>query len=745
MTAPLVLKKDNARRTYASPGVTSRRVALCTMAVAGGGFALGLPKISSQALAQSAFDPTSWPGTPAEAFEYWLEIASDNTVTINIHLAEMGQGILTAVAMLVAEELEADWQTVRTQFAPNGKAYYNRGYSTPMESTGGSASIRGAFGHSREVGASAREMLRLAAARRWNVPVEETRAEKTRVHHDESMRQLSYGELAEDAAKMTPPDQILLKPKSQWSIIGRSQKRLDTPAKVDGSAQFGADVQLNDMLTAVIRHCPSYDGHLVSVDPAPALSLPGVAQVIPLENAVAVLGQGYWPAHKGLEALTPEWDLGARSRYDMADLAVDLDAGLARLDAPVIRAEGNIESALEFADAVYEQTYEAPYLAHVCMEPINATAWVRNGVADIWMPGQGHSLVVDDVSVALGLDKESISVHRTFLGGGFGRRGESDVAVQAARLSHQSGGRPIKLIWSREEDVRRDFYRPAAKTKISVALADDGLPIGMDVMAASPSISMRRFPQFIKDGKDPGAFSGFLDSPYPLDHHRFRYAMIENGVPVGYWRSVGHSQNVFFREAMVNELAERAGEDGLSYRRRWLAGDARTQALFDALNDLSGYSQKPDPGLFRGIAFNPSHGSLCAHVIHISTRGESGFTVERIDCVIDPGVVVNPDGVVAQVESQAHDGLSAALFGKVHLAKGGAADSNFDTIRMLKMAEAPDVRVRVLEWDTASPGGLGEPALPSIAPALVDAIYQATGRRIRSLPIIDQGMEVVSA
>lgn len=720
----------------------SRRVVLRTMAIASGGFALGLPK--AEVSAQPAFDPATWPGAPAEAFEYWLEISSDNTVTLNIHLAEMGQGIITAVAMLVAEELEADWQSIRAQFAPNGKAYYNRGYSGPLESTGSSASIKGAFGHSRQIGAHAREMLRLAAARRWDVPVEQTRARLSHVYHDESDRQLSYGALAAEAALMTPPDPILLKPKSQWSIIGTSPKRLDTPAKVDGSAQFGTDVVLDGMLTAVIRHCPSYDGRLVEVDPAPALAMAGVAQVIPFENAVAVLATGYWQAHKGLEALEPQWNLGARSGYGMDTLSQDLDAGLDRTDAPVIRESGNIDSALEFADAVYEQTYEAPYLAHVCMEPMNATAWVRDGIADIWMPGQGHSLVVDDVAAALGLEKDVIRVHRTFMGGGFGRRGESDLAVQAARLSRESGDQPVKLIWSREEDIRRDFFRPAAKTRIRVALAEDGLPLGMDIMTACPSINIRRFPNFIVDGKDPGAFSGFNDSPYPLDHHRFRYALVDNGVPVGYWRSVGHSQNVFFREVMINELAERAGEDGLSYRRKWLANDARVQNLFDALDDLSGYSDAAPKGISRGIALNVSHGSLCAHVIHISNDGPSCFTVERIDCVIDPGVAVNPDGVVAQVESQALDGLSAALFGKVHIAGGGAADSNFDTIRMLRIAEAPEVRVRVLEWKDAAPGGMGEPALPSIAPALVDAIYQATGRQIRSLPIVEHGFEVAS-
>ncbi|NKB44913.1 MAG: molybdopterin-dependent oxidoreductase [Alphaproteobacteria bacterium] len=319
------------------------------------------------------------------------------------------------------------------------------------------------------------------------------------------------------------------------------------------------------------------------------------------------------------------------------------------------------------------------------------------------------------------------------------------MAVQAAFLSKEAGGVPVKLLWSREEDVRRDFYRPAARTRIRVALGEDGFPIGMDVTAASPSINLRRFPAFIKDGKDPGALSGFLDSPYPLDHHRFRYAIVENGVPVGYWRSVGHSQNVFFREAMINELAERANMDGLAYRRRWLAEDPRTMALFDALGELSGYSGAPEPGTSKGFAFNSSHGSLCAHVIHISTDGAEEFRVKRIDCVVDPGVAVNPDGVIAQVESQALDGLSAALFGKIHIKGGGAADSNFDTVRMLRMAEAPEIRIRVLEWDGASPGGMGEPALPSIAPALTDAIYQATGRRIRSLPVVDHGLELASA
>ena len=733
----------NATQPHSMLAAT-RRTTLKALSLAGGGLLLGFPR----AQAQQSFDPSQWPGRPDQAFEYWLQIAPDNTVTVNVHLAEMGQGILTAVAMLVAEELEANWQDVRVQFAPNGPAYYNRGYSMPLESTGGSTSIRGAFNHSREIGAAAREMLRAAAAQQWGVPVSETRAKLGHVIHENSDQRLTFGSLAEAAAQLSPPEGILLKPKSQWSIMGRSQKRLDTPAKVDGSAQFGADVQLPGLLTAAVRHCPSYEGRLVSVDPSPALAVAGVEQVVELENAVAVLAMGYWQAQKGLEALTPEWHLGPRADYGMASLAADLKAGVARTDAPIIREDGDITAALEYADSVYEQTFEAPYLAHVCMEPMNATAWVREGSVDVWLPGQGHSIIVDDISAVLGVDKETIRVHRTFLGGGFGRRGESDVAVQAARLSQRAGGRPVKVLWSREEDVRRDFYRPAAIAHMRFALGKDGLPTGLDVVGASPSISMRRFPAFIKDGKDPGAFSGFLDTPYPLDHHRYRYAMIDNGVPVGYWRSVGHSQNVFFMEAMINELAERAGLNGLEYRRRWLAGDPRMMALLDALEDFSGYSEPSPSGQSKGIALNVSHGSLCAHVIHITSDTSSGinggFKVDRIDCVIDPGVAVNPDGVVAQVESQALDGLSAALFGKVTIENGGAKDGNFDTVRLLRLSEAPEVRVRVLEWD-ASPGGMGEPALPSVAPALTEAIYQATGKRLRSLPVIQHGLNIASA
>jgi isoquinoline 1-oxidoreductase beta subunit len=720
----------------------ARRTVLQSLVGVGGSFVLGVPKLS----AHQTFDPESWPGKPADAFDYWVEIAEDNTVTVSIHVAEMGQGVMTSVAQLVAEELEADWKDIRVKFAPNGPAYFNRNNkSAPTESTGGSTTIRGAFNHSRRVGAAAREMLRMAAARRWGVPISDTRAALGFVYHDKSDRNLSYGALAGEAATMEPLQDVLLKPKSQWSIIGQPLKRLDTLQKVDGSAQFGLDVQLNDMLVAAVRHAPTYSGFLVSVDDTPALAIKGVEMVVALENAVAVLACGYWQAQKGLDALVPQWDLGYRADYNMESLSHQLNQGLARTDAPIVREEGDMSAALEYAHTVFEQTYETPYLAHVCMEPMTATAWVQKESVDTWVPNQGHTIVVNDVAEVLGVEKDIIRVHRTFMGGGFGRRGESDLPVQAARLSQAAGGRPVKLIWSRAEDVKRDFFRPASRAKIRVALGEDGLPLGMDVQVASPSINIRRFPDFIKGGLDPGALSGFLDSPYPLDHHQYRYAMIENGVPVGYWRSVGHSQNVFYQEAVANELAEMAGMDGLSYRKRWLRNDPRFVRLLDTLADLSGYPGQNKNGQAIGVAMNASHGTLCAHAIHLVVHGPTGFKVERIDCVVDPGVAVNPNGIVAQVESQAIDGLSSALFGKISIENGGAVNNNFDTIRLLKLAGAPEINVQVLEWDGASPGGMGEPAIPSIAPALTDALYQLKGVRIRSLPIMRQGIEIAHA
>ena len=679
------------------------------------------------------------PGGSDESLRRWLAVAPDGTVTVTVHMVEMGQGVTTALPMLVAEELAVDWRQIAFALAPNGPAYYNRGYGGGQESTGGSASIRGHFVMFREIGAVAREMLVAAAAQRLKVAARDLRAADGRVFHDASGRSLGYGELAAAAAHMPVPPVPPLKAKTDWRILGRPLGRLDTPAKVDGSAGFGADVQRPGMLVATIRACPAFGGTLASVDAAPALAIRGVAHVVPLPNAVAVLADGYWPALKGLEALKPQWNAGPRPRYDDAALAADLDAGLAH--AVVLQTKGDMAAASTAATLVGD--YAAPLLPHLCMEPMNATADVTfKGDTpvrvDLWLPGQTATTVYGAVGAALGIAASDIAIHRTFLGGGFGRRGEADVALQAVLLA-RAVRRPVKLIWSREEDVRHDFYRPATRARLTASVDKDGLLTSLDVVSAAPSIGARRFPGSVKEGKDLAMLSGYSDMPYAVPL-RVRSAVVDNGLPVGYWRSVNHSQNVFFRESLIDELAVRAGVDGLAYRRRLLKGNERLLAALDALDKLAG---APAAGTFRGVALNTSHDSVVAQAVDIGPAGggfPGGFKVLRMSTAIDVGTTVNPGIVTAQMESSMLDGLSAALFGGVTLKDGGVVEGNFDRLRMLRMAEAPELRVAVLEWSGVAIGGVGEPGVPAVAPALTAALFRASGTRLRSLPVVRDGV-----
>lgn len=723
------------------PGL-SRRHAISALALVGGGAAFGVPFSQAQTPAKKDFGP----GGPDEAFKYWLAVGADNTVTVNVHQAEMGQGVATALVQLVAEELGAAWTDMRFAFAPNGRVYYNRGYANKAESTGGSTSIRGQFDMFREIGATARVMFVSAAAAKWKVPATDLSVADGVVRHAKTNRSLRFADLAAAAAKQTPPTEVDLKPLTEWRILGRSVARLDTPAKVDGSAGFGVDVSLPDMAVATIQACPVYGGRLKAVDPAPALKIAGVEKVVKLDNAVAVVASGYWPALKGLKALSPEWDMPSRAHYGVGELNADLDTGLNRADAPELQSKGDVEAGLNAAAARDVFEYGAPYLTHACMEPMNATAHVRKDRIDIWIPNQGHTTLVAGLSKALNVDPATVHVHRTFLGGGFGRRGEADFGTQAALISRDVG-RPVKLIWSREEDIRQDFYRPAAKARFKVGLDDKGLIRAWDILTAAPSISKRRFPEMIKDGKDMTHLAAFADQPYNIPDVRVRYALVENGIPVGYWRSVHHSQNTFFRESLINELAARAKKDGLAYRRALFAGNDRWLALLDAAAKLSDFDAPLAPGPAgtrrgRGVAVGASHGSICAQVADVTVARDDSFTVDRFTCVIDVGTIVNPGIVEAQMESSIFDGLAMAAYGGMTPRDGGMAEGNFNEVRFLKLADAPELRVQVKGWPETAPGGVGEPAVPPVAPALTDALARATGVRIRALPIVKQGLGV---
>jgi isoquinoline 1-oxidoreductase beta subunit len=701
-------------------------------AAVGGAFVLGVPALG---VAQAVKD--FGPGGVSDAFSRWVRIDADGTVTVTVHMVEMGQGVTTLLPSLVAEELEVDLAQVRFMLAPNGPAYYNRGYGGGQESTGGSASTRGHWVMFREIGAVAREMLKTAAAQRLNVPASELTAEKGRILHAATGRAVGYGELAAAAAKLPVPPVPPLKDPSSWRILGQKFGRLDVPAKVDGSAQFGADVVRPNMLVATIRACPAFGGKLKHVDGSPALKIPGVVQVVTLDNAVAVLANGYWPALKGLEALTPDWDMGPRGWYDDAALAADLTTHLER--AVFVRGEAALDEKLKGAAGQVTAEYTAPLLPHLCMEPMNATAEVtfvgdRADSVEIWLPGQTATTVYAAVNQALGISADKVRIHRTFLGGGFGRRGESDVALQAVLLAH-AARRPVKLIWSREEDVRHDFYRPATRTRFVGAVDAQGTLTALDIVSAAPSISARRFPATIKEGKDVGTASGYGDMPYAFPY-RLRNAIVDNGVPVGYWRAVHHTQNVFFRESFIDELAARAGVDGVSYRRRLLKDNPRALAALDALEKLA---EPPAAGVFRGVALNTSHDAICAQAVDL-VAAPDGLKVVRMSTAIDVGVALNPDIITAQMESSMIDALSATLFGGVSLKDGGVVEGNFDRLRVLRLAEAPELRVTILETPGAPIGGTGEPGMPAIPPALTAAIFQATGQRLRGLPVQSQGL-----
>jgi len=663
----------------------------------------------------------------------WLRIAPDDSVTILVAHSEMGQGVYTSLPMIVAEELEADWNKVRAEMAPADPEYRNRMFG--VQATGGSTSVRSSFDHLRQAGATAREMLRQAAAERWGVPVAECHASGGRVVHGPKGLQATYGALAEAAARLAPPAEVALKKPAQWTLIGKPTPRLDTPMKVDGSAVFGVDVKLDGLLVGTVMACPVFGGRLRTVDQAPALAVKGVRAVVPLDDAVVVVADGYWPALKGLRALAPVWDEGANAAMSSASIRAGF---MAALDGPAaVAAAAGDDAALAGAAKQVEAVYEVPFLAHATMEPMNATAHVTADGVEIWAPTQGQGPIQFAVGAALGLEPGQVKVHTTFLGGGFGRRFETDVALQAV-LAAKAVGAPVKLIWSREEDIRHDFYRPAAVARLRGGLDAAGRPVAWQARLVCPSIMTRALPDYVKDGIDPSSVEGAVEMPYRIANRRTEYAMTNTGVPVGFWRSVGNSQNAFFVESFLDEIAHAAGADPLDFRLRLLDEAPRHRAVLEAAAEAAGWGSPPPPGRFRGLALHESFGSIVAEVVEISVGDGKALSVHKVACAVDCGVVVNPDTVVAQMESGIVYGLTAALFGEITLGDGRVEQGNFDGYEMLRLAQMPEIAVRIVESDAAL-GGIGEPSTPPIAPAVANAIFAATGERIRSLPLVRHG------
>jgi isoquinoline 1-oxidoreductase beta subunit len=705
---------DQGRRTFIKAGTA-----------VGGGLLIGfyLPGADRLAAADEVLPASFEPNA-------WIRIGKDGQVTIIVDKSEMGQGVMTALPMLVAEELEVDLAGIHTEFAPVGAAYVNP--LIGLQLTGGSTSVRSSWERLRKAGATGRQMLVAAAAKTWGVKEDACRAEHGAVVHTATGRRLTYGVLAEKAATLPVPQEVALKASKDFRIIGKPTPRLDTPIKVNGRAGFGLDVQIPGMLIAAVVRCPVFGGKLAGFEKGHAMAVPGVRQVVAIDSGVAVVANNFWAAKQGAAALTVRWDEGPLARTSSADISKTY-ARLSRSPGLVANSRGDAAKALKGAPHRIEAVYEVPYLAHATMEPMNCTAHVRPDGCDVWAPTQSQGMAQQTAARITGLPPDSIRIHTTFLGGGFGRRAEQDFLAEAVQIS-KAVGAPVKVVWTREDDMRHDFYRPATYNVLHAGLGRDGMPVAWTHRIVGPSIMSRVFPSRVKNGIDPTSVEGAANLPYGVPNLHVDYVRHESGVPVGFWRSVGSSQNAFVTEGFVDELAHAAKQDPFEFRRRLLADSPRHKAVLELAAAKAGWGSPLPKGVARGIAVAEAFGSFVAEVAEVSVGHDGKVKVHRVVCAVDCGTAVNPDTVKFQMEGSIVYGLTAALKGAITIKNGRVEQGNFPDYPLLRMDEMPRVEVYIVPSEEAL-GGVGEPGVPPIAPAVVNAIFAATGKRIRRLPI----------
>jgi isoquinoline 1-oxidoreductase beta subunit len=668
--------------------------------------------------------------TSVSKLNAFIHIGSDDVVTLILSKSEMGQGVMTSLSQLMVEELEADWNKARRVFAPADAKLYG-----PLQGVFGSLSIRTQYMPLRKAAASAKEMLIEAAARKWGVDKAQLRAQNNMVVNPATNQSLSFGSLAEDAAKLTPPANPKLKDAKDFRLIGTSPKRVDTPMKVNGTAMFGLDAKVPGMQYAVLARTPVFGGKVASFDATKAKAVPGVKQVVQISNGVAVVADDTWSAMEGRKALEIKWDEGSFATQNSAGISKMFEQ-MAQTPGAVARKEGDAAQGLAGAAKKMEAVYEAPYLAHAPMEPVNCTADVKGDSVQLWVGTQIQTAAQQVSAQKAGVAPEKVSIETMMLGGGFGRRGSADFVGEAVEIS-KAVGTPVKLTWTREDDIAHDTFRPASWTQFAAGLDKDGWPVAFTARSVCPSVQAGGAKPQSADGLDRTGVEGIFDLEYGIPNILVDYKAALLPIPVSYWRSVGFSQNTFFLESFIDEMAASSGKDPVDFRRKLLEKNPKAGRLLGVLNlvaDKSGWGTPLAAGRSRGVALSNNIGSFTAQVAEVSIEKGNKIKVHRVVAAVDCGQVVNPAIVSQQIQSGIVFGLTAALKGKISIDKGQVVQQNFNTYDMLRMDEMPQIEVYIVP-STMAPGGIGEASTPMIAPAVANAIFKGTGKRLRQLPL----------
>jgi isoquinoline 1-oxidoreductase beta subunit len=718
----------------------TRRHFILTATSAAGGLMIGIgaaPAIAEAAtvVAQPWNEDNAYAANEIDA---WIAIDPDDSILIRYPRSEMGQGSMTALPMIITEELHCDWSKVRVEYASANRNVRENKLYGPMVSAG-SRTVRGTQKKMQQVGASARERLIAAAAARWNVPASECTAASSIVSHGPSGRTLRYGELTADAAKIKLAQEPAIKTPDKFTFIGTPMPRIDVVHKIDGSAKFGIDAQLPGMVFAAINACPVAGGKLKNVDDSALAGAPGVLQVVRLDNAVAVVAAGsYWRAKQALARLQPEWDVGAAGSVDSDQLSQAFHTALSETMATA-RNDGDVDQAMSGAAKTFEAIYETPYLSHSPMEPMNATVHLQPDRLDVWVGTQAADEATEAAAKASGLKPEQVYVHNCFVGGGFGRRDASDEIEQAIAIA-KVVQKPVKLVWTREEDTRQDKFRPHAVVAFKAAADSDGLPTAWSMRVVTSSILASVGRNSPAKGPEPQAVAGLADNGYKVPNTRVEALIKNTHLPVWFWRAPGANQHVFAIESFLDEIASASGLDPYQVRRKLLEGKPDWLKVLDTAAEKGDWGKPLPRGTARGIAICEDTDSLCAQVAEVTVRPNGDVKVNRVTVALDTRYMVNPLTIAEQAEGSVIFGLTAALYGKITIKGGVPVQGNFDTYRMVRLAEAPKIDVHLVPSGGKVWGGAGEPATPPIAGAVANAIFAATGKRIRTLPIMDHDL-----